>query len=145
MVYTVVVVFVFILTSLTFLMYDVLVERRQTTVMSSAQKSNALVSSLFPAQFRDRLLEDAAKNKNVTRKNGQNAFLAKNNYFDSSALATAAAASGDDNESVTGSLAGVLELAGNAMLNTKPLADLFPFVTVMFADIAGKWYSRKGE
>jgi hypothetical protein len=42
-------------TSLVFLLYDRLVERRQKKVMSTAVQSSAIVSSLFPSQVRDRL------------------------------------------------------------------------------------------
>jgi hypothetical protein len=43
-----------VFTSLVFLLYDRLVERRQK-VMSTAVQSSAIVSSLFPSQVRDRL------------------------------------------------------------------------------------------
>ncbi|CAB9502617.1 Receptor-type guanylate cyclase gcy [Seminavis robusta] len=40
-----------------FLLYDRLVERRQKVVMTTATQQNAIVSSLFPSQIKDRLLE----------------------------------------------------------------------------------------
>jgi hypothetical protein len=48
-------VLIFVFTSLVFLLYDRLVERRQKKVMSTAMQSSAIVSSLFPSQVRDRL------------------------------------------------------------------------------------------
>jgi hypothetical protein len=41
-------VLIFVFTSLVFLLYDRLVERRQQKVMSTAMQSSAIVSSLFP-------------------------------------------------------------------------------------------------
>jgi hypothetical protein len=57
------VVFIFLLTSIVFVLYDCLVQRRQETVMTSAQQTNAIVSSLFPAQVRDRLMGDGQEDK----------------------------------------------------------------------------------
>jgi hypothetical protein len=58
------VVFIFLLTSIVFVLYDCLVQKRQDKVMTSAEQSNALVSSLFPAQVRDRLMGEGQLNKN---------------------------------------------------------------------------------
>jgi hypothetical protein len=49
------VVLIFLLTSVAFVFYDCLVQKRQEKVMTSVQQSNALVGSLFPAQVQDRL------------------------------------------------------------------------------------------
>lgn len=55
MIFAIVVCSVFILTSLIFLTYDWLVQRRHKVVNDTAQKTNAVVSSLFPDQVRARL------------------------------------------------------------------------------------------
>ena len=52
---TTVIVFIFVFTSIMFLLYDRLVERRQRIVMKTAIKSTQIVSSMFPKQIRDRL------------------------------------------------------------------------------------------
>ena len=52
---TLLVCFVFIFTSLIFVVYDRLVERRQRMVMESAQTSDAIVSSLFPSKVKEKL------------------------------------------------------------------------------------------
>lgn len=46
---------IFVFTSMVFVVYDYLVERRQRKVYSSAVKNNAIVSSLFPknGEFKD--------------------------------------------------------------------------------------------
>jgi hypothetical protein len=62
--FTLAVVSIFLLTSIVFVLYDCLVQRRQKKVMTSAQESNAIVSSLFPAQVRDRLMAEGQLNKN---------------------------------------------------------------------------------
>lgn len=47
---------VFLFTVAVFLGYDCLVERRQRRVLAAAQRTNALVGSLFPQAVRDRLV-----------------------------------------------------------------------------------------
>ncbi|CAB9497512.1 Receptor-type guanylate cyclase gcy [Seminavis robusta] len=57
---------VFVFTSSVFLMYDYCVERRQRIVAQSAEKSGAIVHSLFPEQVREHLYEDnRAKKKQI--------------------------------------------------------------------------------
>ena len=48
---------IFFLTSLVFILYDVYVERRQTKVYRKAMKTEAIVSSLFPSNVRQRMEE----------------------------------------------------------------------------------------
>ena len=105
--YTLFVVAVFLVTSLTFIIYDCFVRRKDIKVMSSAENTNAIVSSLFPAQVRERLLEDAEKRMQNHQALGK------------------------------GNLTDLLEGEKAKLLASKPIADLFPNVTVMFADIAG--------
>lgn len=56
LIYTSVMVTIFLLTAGIFITYDCFVERRQKLVMTTAEKSSAVVSSLFPEAVRDRLL-----------------------------------------------------------------------------------------
>ena len=58
-VYAVVVIVVFALLSITFVSYDLIVERRQKVLAKRAIKSHQIVSSLFPAVVRDRLFGDS--------------------------------------------------------------------------------------
>jgi class 3 adenylate cyclase len=55
---TVAVALVFLFTALMFLVYDRLVERRQSLVLRKAEQSNAIVSSLFPKNVRDRMMQE---------------------------------------------------------------------------------------
>ena len=49
---------IFFFTSFVFLLYDVLVAKRQRVVMSRALESGAIVSSLFPEEVREKLYEE---------------------------------------------------------------------------------------
>lgn len=60
-VYTIIVVLIFVGVSLLFILYDHLVEKRQEKIMSSAVRSSALINSLFPANVRERLMDDAVQ------------------------------------------------------------------------------------
>ena len=48
---------VFSMTAAVFYFYDVMVERRQKVVLDTAQRSTAIVSSIFPKKVRDQLLQ----------------------------------------------------------------------------------------
>jgi hypothetical protein len=115
MIYTIVVASVFVFTSLIFLMYDCVVERRQKVVLNKAVKSTAMVRSLFPKNVEDRLFNDSL----------------------------AEVAGGDANKNdkwrvnKLSSLRNILadgEEAGEVHKG-KPIADLFPEATVLFADL----------
>jgi hypothetical protein len=56
--YTVVTIAIFLFTAFIFVIYNCLVERRQKLVMNTAIKSDAIVSSLFPSQVKERLYEN---------------------------------------------------------------------------------------
>ena len=76
------VIAVFAFTSLVFVLYDSFVRRRQQKVNSVAVKSNAIVSSLFPEQVRDKLFQD--ENEEKKKKEAANPFKrsnANNNAF----------------------------------------------------------------
>ena len=48
---------VFLMTAAVFYFYDVMVEKRQKVVLDTAQRSTAIVSSIFPKNVRDQLLQ----------------------------------------------------------------------------------------
>ena len=73
LVFTVGVAFIFFLVCVCFITYDCCVERRQEKNVTSAVKSNAIISSLFPAQVRERLLDDAANDADDKNKLSQKA------------------------------------------------------------------------
>ncbi|CAJ1963472.1 unnamed protein product [Cylindrotheca closterium] len=55
--FTIAVASIFIFTIMVFVAYDNLIERRQTFLATAAQKSNAIVSALFPKIVQDRLFQ----------------------------------------------------------------------------------------
>eukprot|EP00980_Cylindrotheca_fusiformis_P020401 scaffold7425_cov66-Cylindrotheca_fusiformis.AAC.2 len=117
-IYTVVVVVIFLFTTLVFLLYDFFVGRRQTTVMDRIVKQDRIVSDVFPTAIRDRLYENQTKN-------GMNG-----NHVEE-----------DDG------LLGLDETfyGRSSTIRSAPLADLFPSVTVVFADLVGftAWSSAR--
>jgi hypothetical protein len=63
-IYCGVVIAIFMFTAIIFVLYDYLVQRRQNIVMVTATRTNDIVSSLFPSNIRDRMLENAKVNDN---------------------------------------------------------------------------------
>ena len=67
-VFTITVACIFILTSLIFIAYDLVLAKRQKIVLERAVESAALVSSLYPKQVRDRLYEDQKADEKPSRR-----------------------------------------------------------------------------
>jgi hypothetical protein len=101
----------FLLTALSFQLYDKMMERQHKKVVKAANLSNALVRSLFPDNVRSRIIGEQSNQYDLSKK-------------------TRTKGSKDNN---------------TIAKNSKPIADLFPHVTVMFADIAGftAWSSSR--
>eukprot|EP00980_Cylindrotheca_fusiformis_P018093 scaffold5810_cov109-Cylindrotheca_fusiformis.AAC.3 len=128
-VYTVGVVLIFLFTSAVFVLYDMFVSKRQSKVEETAARSNALVQSLFPAQVRDRLLQQNMEQEEKERQHKESgAPKRKDIPLDDSSrfLQTNNDVNIDDEDAMT-----------DRLLQTKPIADLFPNATVLFADICG--------
>jgi class 3 adenylate cyclase len=104
----------FVIMGGTFFMYDRFVRRRNTTMVHAAARSNAILSSLFPTQIRDRLF--AEKDENDEPK------TFGKNLLSSDALGKKWDSNNGDDELV---------------YKSKPIADLFPETTILFADIVG--------
>jgi class 3 adenylate cyclase len=113
--YTVIVAAVMLATGIAFYGYELLVQRRQKIVLDKVERTTAIVTSLFPDTVRDRILND--DEPFTTRNKKDNMMLGKLGlkYFL------------DENAG---------ERADYAA-ESKPIADLFPHTTVMFADISG--------
>jgi class 3 adenylate cyclase len=117
--------------SLLFFVYDWMVERRQKIVLEHAQNSTAIVSSLFPDMVRDRLFrresgdgaEGNGTRRGVARQNSASTSGSKQSLIEptQNRLKTFLSEGGESK---------------NAEAD-RPLADLFPNCTVLFADIAG--------
>eukprot|EP00980_Cylindrotheca_fusiformis_P020351 scaffold7354_cov93-Cylindrotheca_fusiformis.AAC.4 len=114
-IYTIVVVVIFIFTSLVFLLYDYFVGRRQRIVMDRIVKQDKIVTDVFPTAIRDRLYDAQAQPSGKKKKNKLG--LGVNIDFED----------------------------GSNDLDSAPLADLFPSVSVVYADIVGftAWSSAR--
>jgi class 3 adenylate cyclase len=117
-----VVALTFVLVAVVFFIYDIFVQKRNEKLISSAAKSNAIVSSLFPDNIRDRLI---GQNDTTTKKGTP--YHLKSFLLDGGGE-TKGGNGGD---------------GGNK--TSKPLADLFLETTIMFADICGftSWSSAR--
>jgi class 3 adenylate cyclase len=120
---TAVVAMTFFFMAATFFVYDWFVQRRNTKVVGEAAKSNAIVTSLFPSNVRDRLYaenEEKAALVDANNKSRLKKFLVSE-------------------------VPGLNEVDDDFMYKTKPIADLFPETTILFADISGftAWSSTR--
>jgi Adenylate and Guanylate cyclase catalytic domain len=114
---TATVMLVFLFTVVMFLIYDRLVENRQRLILQKELQSRSIVTSLFPKNVADRLLQNDHENDHsrMSNKNKLKTFLNP----------------GDEDN--------------NGYRAQEPIADLFPNTTVLFADIAGftAWSSSR--
>lgn len=102
-----------------------LVERRQKLVMKKAMQTSAIVSSLFPANVRDRLLRASTASSD----NGNGGADPLGMSRSSTSYSQKVMLGGDD-------------IAAEDDICSAPIADLFPHCTVCFADIAGTCSAR---
>lgn len=122
--FTLAVAGVFVCTILVFILYDVLVQSRQNKLLTTANQTNAIVSSLFPKEIQKRIIQDAeeqaAQKKNKKKRYGQ-AINDMTDFLD------------ENNDNTNRNIGGT------------PIADLFPEATIMFADIVGftAWSSMR--
>jgi hypothetical protein len=117
MLFTIAALIIFLFTSAVFVLYDIMVERRQKLVLSTAAKTSAIVSSLFPSNVRAELMREQEERERAAAimespKHRLKTFL-----------------KGDDENNV--SQATVHSYA------SKPLAERYADTTVFFGDIAG--------
>ena len=127
-VYTILVVAVFAFTILVFVVYDFLVQRRQRKLLTTAERTTAIVSSLFPKEVHDRIMEQVEQEALLGAEAKKPAGLSRNaksqmqDFFSEGEGASA-----------------------TPRLKSKPIADLFPEATIMFGDIVGftAWSSTR--
>mmetsp|Transcript_12927 Transcript_12927/g.30656 ORF Transcript_12927/g.30656 Transcript_12927/m.30656 type:complete len:1240 (-) Transcript_12927:54-3773(-) len=119
------IVMIFVFTTAVFLLHDTFIARRQARIEETAARSNAIVQSLFPAQVRERLLmgSDEKASQHISIGNEEKTPNPGDSVQPTAKEAAHALEDGD--------------LVTDRLLRTKPIADLFPNATVMFADICG--------
>ena len=80
-IFGIVVASTFLLIALVYLVYDILVQRRNWKLVESAARTNAIVSQMFPAQFRDRIMDQNAQAKTLkTFMDGNSGFIGGESY-----------------------------------------------------------------
>jgi len=139
-VYTVVMVLLFVAFGACFLVYDYLVDKRQREAMDNAARSDAIISSLFPAEIRDRLFKGEELEPDKKAKLLENhKEMKKEELLQSTPAAQKFRLKHYLDEEGGADQPNGKELTknGGAAHESKPIADLFPNTTVMFADIAG--------
>jgi hypothetical protein len=120
------VVGIFLFVTFVFFLYDQHVEKRQRYVLSSATRSSAIVSSLFPSEVRNQMLERYEipnNNNNINR----------NHRRDS-----------NNSSSYTSSIPQHYDIGHDGSFDAVDLhrsapanASLYPNTTIFFADLAG--------
>jgi Adenylate and Guanylate cyclase catalytic domain len=117
---TITVALVFIFAIVVFIVYDRLVAIRQKLVLTKALQSTAIVTSLFPQNIAERLMQ-----------------LQKTDAKNDSKL--------NNNQRLRSFLLHADSIGESSELFEAPIADLFPNASVFFADIAGftAWSSTR--
>ena len=118
---------------LVFLVYDRFVDHRNKKVLNLAAKSNVIVSSLFPGTVRDRMLAEAAADAATAHHHH-----GKHSKADSMKKSLRSMLmDGEDDDDYSHD--------GIGAYGSRPIAELFPETTIMFADIAGftAWSSSR--
>uniref|UniRef100_A0A7S3L1M8 Phosphodiesterase n=1 Tax=Amphora coffeiformis TaxID=265554 RepID=A0A7S3L1M8_9STRA len=124
---TITCIFIFLAAIGIFVTYDFLVEHRQKVVMEHALQSTAIVSSLFPEAVRERLFnEDEGLGENTRHAARRRSSDGGGSFFSESPKNRIKTSMSDGSGGPT---------SGQGA--SKPIADLFPHCTVLFADIAG--------
>lgn len=117
-IYTSVLVSVFVFMALVFILYDKIVELQQEKMLAAAARTTKIVSSLFPSNVRDRIFKD------VEEQGEEDFKKSKSTVYGEAPKAQLRDFLQDNDEERT-------------PFETKPIADLFPSATIMFADMVG--------
>lgn len=112
----------FVVVMLVFVVYDIFVKRRNSNLVLSSARNNALITSMFPRHIRDQMLQQKAKER--SKKQARRSLT--------------------KSDKMKGFLNGSDQLE-NEDKSSKPLAELYLETTVAFCDIAGftAWSSTR--
>jgi class 3 adenylate cyclase len=135
-IYSSIVLAIFVLMGFLILYYNSTVNRRQDSLMNEAVHTNNILTSLFPSNVHERLFRRTGERAD-DRELADQVRERFNN----------AGAEGVSDYLARGGLSEVphADEVINGMYTTKPIADLFPNTTIMFADIVGfnAWSSQR--
>ena len=149
-IFTVIVVCIFILTVAVFCVYDCKVEDRQRVVLKKAERSTAIVASLFPTQVQEQLADAIVGAKDATTKDKSSALI--NSAMTQEQISQRMRSFLEDSENNDPEFdPNIFREQGENLpplaLSPKspPIASLYPDTTIMFADIAGftQWSSTR--
>jgi hypothetical protein len=131
--FAIVVVAVFAFTAISFLCYDAAVHRRNEKVVRTAARTSAIVASIFPKEVQKRMLEEAEE-----KERNDDLYKRRNKQSMSAELKDFLSLNKDN-------LGEGKALTSVSVHRTKPIADFFPSVTLMFADLVGftAWSSTR--
>ena len=134
MLYTTFVVVIFIVTSLAFVLYDWFVQTRQRQIKAKAERSTALVSSLFPAQVRSRLMDDSNHGKGIPTVEGFDTLLPTigGGLVNGGKTPASDLEQTGEKNSMKSSM-NLMDGPAPGINYSKPIADLFESASVMFA------------
>jgi hypothetical protein len=147
-VYTVALVIVVGFAIFLFLIYDYVVRRQQNKVLGEAERSNAIIASLFPTQVARKLFDSAgghavpvggAQGGGI----GTDALMSDTDHGGRGGQRRNNRNRGPGGPGMGGGGSSALDASGimsKGGVLGRPIAELFPEATVMFADIAGYVY-----
>jgi hypothetical protein len=119
-IYTAIVIAIMLGTAVAFSLYELLIQRRNKAVLEKVAKTNAIVSSLFPENVRDRLIH------------GDNTKEASSKSKDKSALS--------GKQGLKSFLDDAKIKDADAIGESKPIADLFPHTVCHRYQTVVSWY-----
>lgn len=128
-VYAVVCLLIFVGTAVVFALYDYYMELRERKVEREAARTQTLVSSLFPKNVQERLLDEANKGREKDENNRTRRRLFRGKQHRDQQMMDFL----DNNDQ---------DAVGETLKKSKPIADLFPHTTILFCDLVGftAWY-----
>ena len=138
--FTIAIAAVFVCTSMVFLVYDYMVQRRQKKLLTTARQTDAIVSSLFPKSVQKQLMKEAEA-KEAMKKSAKTGNKSLNTWSSNK--------KGREMTNFLNPNGNDTDLDGTASKGSSrqgmPIADLFPDATVFFGDIAGftAWSSMR--
>ena len=133
--YAAAVVSCFLVTTLVFIVYDCFVQKRNRTVMESATKTSQIVSSLFPSNVRDRLMDELTPVTEDPKK--RQAWPKASEIAKNRITAIGDDHSNSNNYDMSMRDDSVRCMTSDRIFGSQPIADLFPNTTIMFGDMVG--------